>query len=62
LQDLFDYNDRKVVNKKYRGLIALWKKPLEKKRLRQARIKEIKANLPVPPQLYSNLNPKQKSS
>lgn len=46
-QEMWDYNDRKVLNKKYRALIDLWKKPLEKKRLRQARIKEIKASLPV---------------
>lgn len=38
-QDLWNYNERKVLNKKFRSLIALWKKPLEKKRLRQTRIK-----------------------
>ena len=46
-QEMQEFIDRKTLNKKYRGLIALWKKPLEKKRLRQARIREIKANLLV---------------
>ncbi len=39
---MWQYNDKKIQNKKYRGLIALWKKPLERKKLRQARIKQIK--------------------
>lgn len=38
-QEIWAYEDRKVQNKKYRSLIDLWKRPLEKKRLRQARIK-----------------------
>lgn len=38
-QEIWGYEDRKVMNKKYRSLVDRWKKPLEKKRLRQARIK-----------------------
>ncbi len=33
--DVHDYSSKKFQNKKYRGLIALWKKPLEQKRKRQ---------------------------
>jgi large subunit ribosomal protein L21 len=47
--DVKSYSERKYQNKKYRGLIALWKKPLEQKRKRQERIKQIKEALPVPP-------------
>ena len=47
--DVKSYSERKYQNKKYRGLIELWKKPLEQKRKRQERIKQIKESLPVPP-------------
>ena len=33
--DVQTYSERKFQNKKYRGLIALWKKPLEQKKRRQ---------------------------
>jgi hypothetical protein len=37
--ELAEYMKRKLKNKYYRDLIDTWKKPLEKKRLRQERIK-----------------------
>ena len=40
--DVKEYSQRKFQNKKYRDMIALWKKPLEQKRRRQERIKQIK--------------------
>ena len=33
--DVNSYSEKKFQNPKYRGLIALWKKPLEQKRKRQ---------------------------
>lgn len=46
-KDVQQYSEKKYQNKKYRGLIDLWKKPLERKKKRQERIKQIKAELPV---------------
>jgi hypothetical protein len=44
--DVKEYSQRKFQNKKYRDMIALWKKPLEQKKRRQERIKQIKEALP----------------
>ena len=40
--DIKEYSERKFQNKKYRDMIALWKQPLEQKRRRHERIKQIK--------------------
>ena len=60
--DVFQYENKIVMNKKYHALKALWQKPLAKKRLRQARIKEIKANLKVSIYKFRNHSHKLKNS